>query len=97
MPIYEFQCDKCGATMEVLWRTDTAKSSLRCKACHHDKLTKVISRPSVHRNTASKLDSLDPKYDKMVERAVKNTPQADPNRHLGKMKPFIDPRPLIEK
>ena len=46
---------------------------------------------------SSKLDSLDPRYDKMVERAVKNTPHADPDRHLSKMKPFVNPRPLTEK
>ncbi|HKI73002.1 MAG TPA: zinc ribbon domain-containing protein [Pseudomonadales bacterium] len=97
MPIFEFQCDKCGATMEVLWRGDSDSSQLECAECHHTRLTKVVSRPSVHRNMSSKLAGLDPKYDKMVERAVKNTPEADPNRHLGKMKPFINPRPLIEK
>ena len=97
MPIFEFQCEKCGATLEVLWRSEDRQSDLRCPECQHDKLTKVISRPSVHRNMSSKLDSLDPRYDKMVERAVKNTPHADPDRHLSKMKPFVNPRPLTEK
>lgn len=97
MPIFEFQCDACGATLEVLWRSDSEESALECPKCHNNRLTKVISRPSVHRNMSSKLDGLDPKYDKMVERAVRNTPEADPNRHLGKMKPFISPKPLIEK
>lgn len=97
MPIFEFRCEQCGATTEILWRTDTKTSDLRCPRCHQDKLTKIVSRPSVHRNMSSKLDSLDPKYDKMVDHAVKNTPEADPNRHLSKMKPFNNPRPLTEK
>lgn len=97
MPIFEFRCEKCGNTTEVLWRNDSKQSELRCAACDHYQLTKVISRPSVHRDMASKLDNLDPKYDQMAERAVKNTPEADPNRHLSRMKPFINPTPLIEK
>ena len=97
MPIFEFQCRKCGATMEVLWRSDSDEAALECETCHSNELEKVLSRPSVHRNMTSKLDNLDPKYDKMVNRAVRNTPEADPNRHLGKMKPFINPTPLIEK
>lgn len=97
MPIYEFRCEHCGATTEILWRNDSKTSQLRCRKCQHDQLTKVISRPSIHRNMTSKLDSLDPKYDKMVERAVSNTPEADPDRHLKKMKPFNNPKPLSDK
>jgi hypothetical protein len=35
---------------------------------------------------ASKLERLDPKYDKMVDRAMKSTPQADPDRYLERMR-----------
>ena len=97
MPIFEFQCRQCGATTEVLWRTASKQSDLRCPECGHDRLDKVISRPSVHRNLTSRLGSLDPKYDKMVDRAVRNTPEADPDRHLRKMKPFRNPRPLSDQ
>ena len=96
MPIFEFRCNQCGATAEVLWRSDSDPSDLRCSACDSKDLTKVVSRPSVHRNMTSRLDGLDPKYDKMVAQAVKNTPEADPNRHLRKMKPFKNPKPLTE-
>ena len=96
MPIFEFRCNHCGATAEVLWRGDTDQSDLRCPACDRNDLTKVVSRPSVHRNMTSRLDNLDPKYDKMVAQAVKNTPEADPNRHLSKMKPFKNKKPLTE-
>jgi len=97
MPIYEFQCRNCGATLEVLWRNDTRMADLKCRACNHGELEKIISRPSVHRDTSSKLDSLDPKYDRMVERAVKTTPEADPDKHLSRMKPFNNPKPMTEK
>jgi len=48
----------------------------------------VISSPSVHRSTLSKVERLDPRYDRMVDRAMKNTRAADPDRLLAKMKPF---------
>ena len=61
-----------------------------CKHCQGTDLEKIMSRMSVHRNLTSKLSSLDPRYDKLVDSAIKNTPEADPNRHLRKMKPFPD-------
>lgn len=96
MPIYEFQCEECGAVQEVLWRSDSNEDSLCCKACDSNKVVKVMSSPSIHRNLSSQLNRLDNKYDKMVDQAVRNTPEADPNRHLKKMKPFRNPRPLSD-
>lgn len=96
MPIFEFQCDKCGAMQEVLWRSGSSEASLKCNACGDNRLTKVMSSPSIHRNLSSQLSRLDNKYDRMVDQAVRNTPEADPNRHLRKMKPFKNPRPLSD-
>jgi hypothetical protein len=42
----------------------------------------------VRLSSASKVARLDPKYDRMVDRAMKNTPQADPDRVLKRLKPF---------
>jgi len=53
---------------------------------------RIVSRPSVHLSKMSKLEKLDPKYDKMVDRAMKNTASADPDRILEKMKPLSDKR-----
>jgi len=36
---------------------------------------------------ASKLDRLDPKYDKLVDKAMQATPLAEPDRLLKKLKP----------
>lgn len=96
MPIYEFRCEACGEITSALFRSDTRKEDIACEHCGHRELTKIVSRIAVHRDMSSRLDNLDPKYDKMVERAVKNTPEADPNRHLSKMKPFINKKPLTE-
>lgn len=96
MPIYEFRCRKCEEVTSLLWRSDTTMDDVVCKHCGHRELDKILSRIAVHRDMSSRLDNLDPRYDKMVEHAVKSTPEADPNRHLDKMKPFINKKPLTE-
>lgn len=96
MPIYEFACEDCGETTSVLWRTDTRKSDIVCAACRRQNLTKIISRVSVHQDTASRLDNLDPKYDKLIDQTASKNPLSDPNRHLSKMRPFKNKKPLTE-
>jgi len=39
-------------------------------------------------SSASKVARLDPKYEQRVDRAMRNTPSADPDRLLRRMKPF---------
>ena len=39
-------------------------------------------------SSASKVARLDPKYEKRVDQAIRNTPLADPDRLLRRMKPF---------
>ncbi|MDA1074842.1 MAG: hypothetical protein O3A63_08815 [Proteobacteria bacterium] len=38
----------------------------------------------------SKMEKLDPKYDRMVDKAMRSTPEADPDRHLKRLKPLKD-------
>ena len=61
-------------------------AALACDACGAE-TRRIISRPSVHLSKASKLDRLDPKYDKLVDKAMQSTPQAEPDRLLKRMKP----------
>jgi putative FmdB family regulatory protein len=44
MPIYEYECDKCGQHLEVLQRMDEKPLS-RCTSCR-GKVRKVVSRSS---------------------------------------------------
>lgn len=66
---------------------DSAESQA-CRLCGHYDTQKIVSRFAVKKNLASELSSLDPKYDKMVANAIKNTPEADPQRLLNKMTPY---------
>jgi predicted nucleic acid-binding Zn ribbon protein len=61
-----------------------------CEACGA-KAHRILSRSAVRLSGASKVDRLDPKYDRMVDQAMKNTSNADPDRLLKKLKPFSKP------
>jgi len=71
----------------ILLRVRERTSTIPCERCGAE-ASAIVSRPSVHLSKQSKLDRLDPKYDKMVDRAMKNTQNAEPDRILKKMKPF---------
>jgi len=59
-----------------------------CEHCGKPGATRIVSQSSVRLSSASKVAKLDPKYDRMVDRAMKNTPQGDPDRVLRRLKPF---------
>lgn len=52
MPIFEYQCEKCGHVFEELVMA-TKKKQIACPRCHHAKVSKLISRTgAVGRNAA---------------------------------------------
>jgi putative FmdB family regulatory protein len=87
MPLYEYRCTACGATSTALRALAEAAEPVTCEACQ-GRAERIVSRPSVHRSKASKVARLDSKYDRMVDRAMATTPNADPDRHLRRMKPL---------
>jgi len=44
MPLYEFACDGCDQTVELLVRSTSERPT--CPACGDDKLTKLLSVPA---------------------------------------------------
>jgi putative FmdB family regulatory protein len=89
MPEYEFRCAACGAVSTRVTTVASRPRSIQCERCE-GRAERILSRPAVKLSSASKVERLDPKYDKMVDRAMRNTPHADPDRLLKKMKPFSD-------
>ncbi len=87
MPLYEYRCRTCGAVTTALRSTGDAAAPARCEACGGE-AQRIVSRPSVHRSKASKVERLDPRYDKMVDKAMRDTGHAEPDRHLRRMKPL---------
>jgi putative FmdB family regulatory protein len=88
VPVYEFRCGSCGE-ITTHWCTIAQRpEAVACEHCGNSGATRIVSQSSVRLSSASKVAKLDPKYDKMVDRAMKNTPQADPDRVLSRLKPF---------
>jgi hypothetical protein len=73
---------------EVLQRRfDTPREAV-CEACGSTELERVFTPFATHRSEIDRLRDLDPKYYARVDRALANTRDADPMRHLERMLPF---------
>ena len=84
MPIYEYRCSDCRAVTSVMAPISRANAPCPCEHCGSEQTRRIVSRPSVHLSNLSKLERLDPKYDKMVDRAMDNTRDADPDRLINR-------------
>lgn len=84
MPIYEYRCDECRAVTTVLAPVSRAQDPCACEGCGSARTRRIVSRPSVHRSNLSKVERLDPRYDKMVDQAMRNTQHADPDRLINR-------------
>jgi putative FmdB family regulatory protein len=68
MPIYEFACHKERKFVEIITRVVPGDDwAPRCPDCGSKRLTRMISRFAFHLSFQSRLDQLDPKYDKMID------------------------------
>ncbi|MFU8813906.1 MAG: FmdB family zinc ribbon protein [Pseudomonadales bacterium] len=87
MPLYEYRCPSCGGVTTALRPAAESRAAIVCEGCG-EQAQRIVSRPSVHRSQASKVARLDPRYDKLVDKAMASTQAADPDRYLRKMKPL---------
>lgn len=69
----------------MLWANTSPPAAVACEHCGAADTHRIISRVAVHRTTLSKLQSLDPKYDRMAAKALRSTPEADPDRLVKRM------------
>jgi putative FmdB family regulatory protein len=67
MPIYEYGCHRCKKFVEIVVRRVSDDFEPRCPECGGKKLTRMISNFAFHLSWKSKIDALDPKYDKMID------------------------------
>ena len=91
MPIYEFRCAECGAVASELASVENIPETVVCKCGGNAK--RIVSRPSVHLSKSSKVARLDPKYDAMVDKAMRDTPAADPDRLINRRGDIAKGRP----
>ena len=81
-------CGQCGRKSSTFAKIADAPTSIACEHCSSSDTHRIISRIAVHRSELSKIASLDPRYHRMAEDAMKNTPEGDPDTLLRKMTPY---------
>jgi hypothetical protein len=59
-----------------------------CEHCQSDDTYRVIGSSAYHASEATKTAKLDPRYEKLVDTAMRNSASADEHRILKKMTPF---------
>lgn len=60
MPIYEYQCDTCGAEFQDLVLSREAETDVRCKQCNSEHVTKLLSGSAVKSGASSTASSYSP-------------------------------------
>jgi putative FmdB family regulatory protein len=69
MPIYEYACFDCKKAVSVLVRRPSSAGTVRCPECGGGNVRRLISGFAFHQSLQSKLEQLDPKYDRMIDAA----------------------------
>ena len=92
MPIYEYRCSQCAAVTGHFAPVRDIPTQVACEHCGAT-AARIVSLPSVRLSAKSKVARLDPKYDKMVDRAMRNTQSADPDRLIGRRGDIAKGRP----
>ncbi len=88
MPIYSYRCRSCGELTDRLMSLADHADAIGCEHCQSDETYRVISSSAYHASEATKTAKLDPRYEKMVDTAMRNSTSADEHRLLKKMTPF---------
>lgn len=89
MPIYEFHCTSCNNVSSIYFRTTTDTPDLRCRHCGSGAVQRILSAFASPTSDLDKMSKLDPKYDRMVDAALRKAPAAsEPNHYLRQMVPF---------
>ena len=84
MPVYEYRCDSCREITTVFGAVSENPDHVTCESCGVVKAHRILSRPSVRLSNLSKLERLDPKYDKQIDQAIARNPAADPDRLINR-------------
>ncbi|MDP7619687.1 MAG: zinc ribbon domain-containing protein [Dehalococcoidia bacterium] len=90
MPIYEYRCRECQEKTSKLWRGFDAPDAVPCAECGSEQTSRIISSVAFHKSLRSKLQDLDPRYDRMVDSAAANTSTSDPNQFIDRATPLSE-------
>ena len=92
MPIYEYRCPRCQGVTERFAPIASIPKQVACDACGKT-AARIISQTAVQLSARSKVGRLDPKYDRMVDGAMRRTAGADPDRLINRRGDIAKGRP----
>lgn len=67
MPVYEYNCEGCGRLVSVFLKSMNAAEPAACPECKSPKIRRAISKIVFVKSIETKLQELDPKYEKMID------------------------------
>ncbi len=85
MPIYVYRCSGCNCLTDAFASVSDIPEQVVCEHCGSAETHRIISSVAYHASQASRTARLDPKYEKMVDHAMKKSASADENRLIDRM------------
>lgn len=82
VPTYEYRCVACNQVSTRISPVSQKPKTIVCEHCGSSETKAIVSLNAVQLSRLSKLERLDPKYDKMLDAAAAKNPLADPHRYL---------------
>lgn len=59
MPIYEYVCESCDLMTSALVLKPADEASIECSHCGNTRLVRILSRFSIHKTEAQRLEAFD--------------------------------------
>lgn len=101
MPIYEYECTKCGEITEAL-QSFSDKPLKRCKLCR-GKLERIVSLSSFHlkgngwyTTDYAKTAGIPPRAEAQDNPAISESANGAKPGPNGDKKPAVDPKPIVD-
>ncbi|MEX2238929.1 MAG: FmdB family zinc ribbon protein [Dehalococcoidia bacterium] len=85
MPIYEFRCRGCLEVTEVITRGISSPFDAVCGQCGSRELDRIPSRIIPRQTEATKIEQLDPRYDRWVDETMAKSRQ-DSQRDIAEVR-----------
>jgi putative FmdB family regulatory protein len=89
MPVYEYDCSACGKRSDVFLKSLNAAGPSACPHCGSSEIHKAISRVVFVKSAQTKLDELDPKYEKMIDASSPDLSMDNIIKNYGLDKPIL--------
>lgn len=82
MPVYEYRCPSCGEAFSKYHRSLDA-GLVQCPRCGAAEVTRALSTFQMHQTTKTKLEQLDPKYERELEWVDRPHQADDPMKRIN--------------